>query len=107
MEFSKMFMLRWRNKDADSVDMLKFYRLFDTSAALRFILNVSLLNDLQVFSYTEMKDFIINLPPCAVGYRAFFNAVNINRKVFVCDKDKCQLAKLLKMQSFEFEFSLL
>lgn len=74
-------MLTRRNKDADSADTLKFYCLFDTSAALRLILNVSLLNDLQVYSYTEMKGFIIN-HPCAVGYCAFFNAVNINRKVF-------------------------
>lgn len=81
-EFSRTFMLTQRNKDADSADTLKFYCLFDTSAALRLILNVSLLNDLQVYLCTEMKGFIINLPPCAVGYCAFFNAVNINRKVF-------------------------
>jgi hypothetical protein len=81
-EFRKTFMLIQRNKDSDSADMLRFYCLFDTSAALRFLLNVSLLNDLQVYSYTEMKDFIINLTLCAVGYCAFFSAVNINRKVF-------------------------
>lgn len=80
--FSKTFMLTQRNKDADSSDTLKFYYLFDTSAALRHIFNVSLLNDLQVYSSTEMKGFIINLSPCAVGYCAFFNTVNINRKVF-------------------------
>lgn len=81
-EFSKTSVLTQRNKDADSADTLKFYCLFDTSAALRLILNGSLLNDLQAYSCSEMKGFIINLPPRAVGYCAFFNAVNINRKVF-------------------------
>lgn len=75
-------MLTQRNKDIDSADTLKFCCLFDTSAALRFIFNVNLLNDLQVYSYTEIKGFIINLPPCSVVYSAFFNAVNINKKVF-------------------------
>lgn len=96
-QFSKTFMLTQRNKDADSADTLKFYCLFDTSAALRLICNANLLNDLQVYSCSEMKGFIINLPSCAVEYCAFFSAVNIEY-CFVCDKDKCQLAKLLKIQ---------
>lgn len=80
--FGKTFMLTQRNKDADNSNTLKVCCLFGTSAALRLILNVSLLNDLQVYSCNEVKGFIINLPPCALRYYAFCNAVNINRKVF-------------------------
>lgn len=75
-------MLTQRNKDAESADLFRFYYLFDTPAALKFMFNVTLLNDLHVYTYTEMTDFTINLPPCAVGCCLFFNAVNINRKVF-------------------------
>ena len=88
-EFSKTVRLTQRNKDADSADTLKFYCLFATSAALRFTFNVSLLNDLQVYSYTEIKGFIINLSLCAIVYSAFFSAVNIIEKCFACDRDKC------------------
>lgn len=59
-KFCEPSMLIQRNNDTDSAGLLKIYCLLYTSTALRFTLNMGLLNDLQVYLYHNEGFYFIS-----------------------------------------------
>lgn len=90
-------MLIQRNKNTDSAGLLKIYCLLYTSTALRFTFNMGLLNDLQVYLYHDEGFYCISFSLGYIILCIYQCCKHKIEKCLVCDKDKCQLEKLLEM----------